>query len=51
MEDFTRTTLQFMDALGIQRAFLAGNHSGAALAMSIAATAPAQPSRAAVSPA
>lgn len=49
MEDFTRTTLQFMDALGIKKAFLAGNHSGAALALSIAATAPERVLRLAVS--
>lgn len=36
MADFTRTTLQFMDAIGVRRAILCGNHSGAALAMSIA---------------
>ncbi|TWO79159.1 hypothetical protein CBW56_16260 [Denitratisoma oestradiolicum] len=40
MEDFTRTTLQFMDALGIKRAILGGNHSGAALALSIAVNHP-----------
>ena len=31
MADFTRTTLRFMDALGVQQASLVGNHSGAAL--------------------
>lgn len=40
MEDFTRTTLQFMDALGIDRAIIGGNHSGAALALSIAVNHP-----------
>ena len=36
IEDFSATTLQFMDALGIDFAYVAGNHSGAALATSIA---------------
>lgn len=40
IEDFTATTLKFMDALGIESAYLVGNHSGAALATSIAINAP-----------
>ena len=40
MADFTRTTLQFMDALGIDQAIVGGNHSGAALAMSLAVNHP-----------
>ncbi len=49
MADFTRTTLAVMDALGIGQAALAGNHSGAALAMSIALNHPQRVSRLAVS--
>lgn len=49
MADYTRTTLAVMDALGIGRAALAGNHSGAALALSIALAQPARVSRLAVS--
>jgi pimeloyl-ACP methyl ester carboxylesterase len=49
MADFTRTTLQFMDALGIQRASVGGNHSGAALAMSLAVHHPERVSRLAMS--
>ena len=45
MEDFTRTTLQFMDALGIKKAIVGGNHSGAALALSIAVNAPERVSK------
>jgi pimeloyl-ACP methyl ester carboxylesterase len=40
MEDFTRTTLQFMDAIGIKKAVIGGNHTGSALALSIAVTSP-----------
>lgn len=40
MADFTRTTMQLMDVLGIQRAIVGGNHSGAALAMSLAVNHP-----------
>lgn len=40
MADFTRTTLQLMDALGIDKAVVGGNHSGAALAMSLAVNHP-----------
>ena len=40
MADFTRYTLQFMDALGLDRVILAGNHSGAALSMSLAVNHP-----------
>lgn len=40
MADFTRYTLQFMDAMGLDRVTLAGNHSGAALAMSLAVNHP-----------
>lgn len=36
IEDFTATTLKFMDELSIESAFIGGNHSGAALATSIA---------------
>ncbi len=49
MADFTRTTLAVMDALGIERAALAGNHSGAALALSIALARPERVNRLAVS--
>lgn len=49
MADFTRTTLAFMDALGIQRAVLAGNHSGAALAMSLGVNHPERVKRVALS--
>lgn len=45
MEDYARTTLQFMDALGIERANIGGNHSGAALALSIAIDHPERVSR------
>jgi pimeloyl-ACP methyl ester carboxylesterase len=45
MEDFTRTTLQFMDALDIGRAVVGGNHSGAALALSIAINQPERVSK------
>lgn len=36
IKDFTTTTINFMDALGIQTAFIVGNHSGAALTTSLA---------------
>jgi len=36
VEDFTQSLLEFMDALGIERAGLAGHHTGAVLALSIA---------------
>ncbi len=49
MADFTRTTLQFMDAVGVQQAVLAGNHSGAALSMSIAVNHPQRVKRVALS--
>lgn len=49
MADFTRTTLAFMDALGLARAVVCGNHSGAALATSIALAAPARVERLVVS--
>jgi pimeloyl-ACP methyl ester carboxylesterase len=49
MADFTRTTLAVMDALHIERAALAGNHSGAAVALSIALTQPQRVTRLAVS--
>lgn len=49
MADFTRTTLAVMDALGIEQAALAGNHSGAALALSIALAQPQRVTRLAVS--
>lgn len=49
MADFMRTTLAFMDALGIRKAVLAGNHSGAALAMSIALNHPDRVSKLIVS--
>jgi len=40
VEDFTRSTAQFMDAIGVEKAHIAGNHSGAALALSITVTYP-----------
>ncbi len=40
MEDFTATALRFMEALGIASAVVCGNHSGGALATSIALSAP-----------
>jgi len=40
MEDFTRVTLQFLDSLGIKQAFVGGNHSGSALALSVYLTRP-----------
>lgn len=49
MVDFTRTTLQFMDALGIQKAIVCGNHSGAALSLSLAVNAPERVSKLVVS--
>jgi pimeloyl-ACP methyl ester carboxylesterase len=45
MEDFTRTTLQFMDALGIKKAIIGGNHTGSALALSIAVSNPERVSK------
>ena len=36
VEDFTQSLREFMDALGIERAGLAGHHTGAVLALSIA---------------
>ena len=45
MEDFTRTTFQFMDALGIDKAMVGGNHSGAALALSLAVSQPERVSK------
>jgi pimeloyl-ACP methyl ester carboxylesterase len=45
MEDFTRTTLQFMDALGLKKAIVGGNHSGSALALSIAVSKPERVSK------
>jgi pimeloyl-ACP methyl ester carboxylesterase len=49
MADFTRCTLAVMDAIGVERAALAGNHSGAALALSIALAQPQRVSHLAVS--
>ncbi len=49
MEDFTATTLSFMDALNIDSAVVCGNHSGGALATSIALTAPERVRKAIVS--
>ena len=40
VEDFTRSLIQFMEAIGIEKAILAGNHSGSALALSVAVTHP-----------
>lgn len=40
MHDYVATTLCFMDAVGIDRAILCGNHSGAALATALALAAP-----------
>ena len=40
VEDFTRSAIQFMEAIGIEEAILAGNHTGSALALSIAVNYP-----------
>jgi len=45
MADFTRSTLALMDALRIDRAVICGNHSGAALASSLAIHHPDRVSR------
>jgi len=49
VEEFTRSALQFMDAIGIEKVSIVGHHTGAALAHSIAATHPERVKKVALS--